>query len=54
MLTFIQAKHRTMTTKLVVIVCAMFAFGYALVPLYRAICDITGINILARYKGTRA
>jgi cytochrome c oxidase assembly protein subunit 11 len=36
-----------MTTKLVVIVCAMFAFGYALVPLYRAICDITGINVLA-------
>lgn len=44
---FIQLKHRTITTKLVVIVCAMFAFGYALVPLYRAICDITGINILA-------
>jgi cytochrome c oxidase assembly protein subunit 11 len=25
----------------------MFAFGYALVPLYRAICEMTGINILA-------
>ncbi len=36
-----------MTTKLVIIVCAMFAFGYALVPLYKAICDLTGINILA-------
>lgn len=47
MLTFIQTKHRTMTTKLVIIVCGMFAFGYALVPLYRAICDITGINVLA-------
>jgi cytochrome c oxidase assembly protein subunit 11 len=43
----IQLKHRTMTTKLVVIVCAMFAFGYALVPLYRAICEFTGINVLA-------
>ncbi len=40
-------RQKTMTTKLVVIVCAMFAFGYALVPLYRAICEFTGINVLA-------
>ncbi|MFT7115233.1 MAG: cytochrome c oxidase assembly protein subunit 11 [Rhodoferax sp.] len=33
--------------KLVVVAGAMFIFGYALVPLYKAICDITGINILA-------
>jgi cytochrome c oxidase assembly protein subunit 11 len=33
--------------KLVVIVIAMFGFGYALVPLYRALCEATGINILA-------
>jgi cytochrome c oxidase assembly protein subunit 11 len=25
----------------------MFAFGYALVPLYQTICEVTGINILA-------
>ena len=25
----------------------MFSFGYALVPIYRAICEMTGINILA-------
>jgi cytochrome c oxidase assembly protein subunit 11 len=25
----------------------MFAFGYALVPLYKHICEMTGINILA-------
>jgi cytochrome c oxidase assembly protein subunit 11 len=25
----------------------MFAFGYALVPLYQAICEMTGINVLA-------
>jgi cytochrome c oxidase assembly protein subunit 11 len=43
----ITNKHKTMTTKLVIIVCGMFAFGYALVPLYRAICDLTGINVLA-------
>jgi cytochrome c oxidase assembly protein subunit 11 len=36
-----------MTGKLVVVVLGMFAFGYALVPIYRAICEVTGINILA-------
>jgi len=33
--------------KLGVIALGMFAFGYALVPIYRAICEVTGINILA-------
>jgi cytochrome c oxidase assembly protein subunit 11 len=33
--------------KLVVIVCGMVGFSYALVPIYRAICDMTGINVLA-------
>ncbi len=36
-----------MLKKLLVVAAAMFAFGYALVPLYRTICEITGINILA-------
>ena len=36
-----------MVIKLAVIVCGMFLFGYALVPLYRAICEMTGINVLA-------
>lgn len=36
-----------MVGKLAIIVLAMFAFGYALVPLYKAICEMTGINILA-------
>ncbi len=36
-----------MTGKLVVIAAGMFAFGYALVPIYRAICEFTGINVLA-------
>lgn len=34
-------------SKLVVIAAAMFAFGYAMVPLYKAFCEMTGINILA-------
>lgn len=33
--------------KLLIITLGMFAFGYALVPLYKTICEITGINILA-------
>lgn len=33
--------------KLVVIAVMMFGFGYLLVPLYKQICELTGINILA-------
>ena len=36
-----------MLGKLCVIVLGMFAFGYALVPMYKAICEFTGINVLA-------
>ena len=42
-----QTANAKMLGKLCVIVLGMFAFGYALVPMYRAICEITGINILA-------
>lgn len=40
--------HRQMLVRLAVIVVAMFAFGYALVPIYRAICKVTGINVLTK------
>jgi cytochrome c oxidase assembly protein subunit 11 len=43
----IQRENSKMMGKLAVIVLGMFAFGYALVPLYNAICEMTGINILA-------
>lgn len=33
--------------KLAIVVAGMFGFGYALVPLYKAICEATGINVLA-------
>jgi cytochrome c oxidase assembly protein subunit 11 len=33
--------------KLVVITVAMFGFGYALVPIYNAICKALGINVLS-------
>lgn len=36
-----------MVGKLAVVALGMFAFGYALIPLYRAICEATGLNILA-------
>ena len=36
-----------MVGKLAVVTAGMFAFGYALVPLYEKICEATGINILA-------
>src|SRR5450830_946315 len=39
--------HFPMVSKLVVIAVAMFAFGYAMVPLYKTFCDLTGINVLA-------
>ena len=34
--------------KLVVVTALMFGFGYALVPLYRKICEITGVNDLTQ------
>ena len=43
----IKQANSSMVGKLVVVTFAMFAFGYALVPMYKAICEITGINILA-------
>jgi cytochrome c oxidase assembly protein subunit 11 len=36
-----------MVGKLVVVVAMMFAFGYALVPLYKHICEALGINVLS-------
>ena len=44
---FILADNHRMLGKLVVVVAMMFGFGYALVPMYRAICDALGINVLS-------
>ncbi len=41
------AANRGMLGKLIVITLVMFGFGYALVPMYRAICDALGINVLS-------
>ena len=37
-----------MVGELAVVAVGMFAFGSSLLPLYRAICEVTGVNILAR------
>ena len=39
--------NRRLLAKLLVVVVMMFGFGYALVPMYRAICDALGINVLS-------
>jgi cytochrome c oxidase assembly protein subunit 11 len=38
--------NRKMSFKLVVVTIMMFGFGFALVPAYRAICELTGINVI--------
>ncbi len=43
----LKRENLRMVAKLASIVLGMFCFGYALVPIYRAICDMTGINVLA-------
>jgi cytochrome c oxidase assembly protein subunit 11 len=42
------ADNRRMVAKLVAVVAMMFAFGYALVPIYRTICEALGVNVIAR------
>jgi len=40
-----QAQSNLLTLrKLVIIAIAMFGFGFALVPFYKKICEVTGIN----------
>ncbi len=39
--------NRRILGKLLVVVVVMFGFGYALVPMYRAICEALGINVLS-------
>ena len=43
----LRRENFRMVSKLVVVAAGMFAFGYALVPIYKAICEMTGINVLA-------
>ena len=42
----VSAENRAILRKLVVVAVLMFGFGWALIPIYRKICEITGINLL--------
>ena len=43
----LRQNNLLMLRKLAVVALGMFGFGYALVPMYLAICEATGVNILA-------
>jgi cytochrome c oxidase assembly protein subunit 11 len=40
----LEAANREMLKKLLVVAIAMFGFGFALVPFYEKICEVTGIR----------
>jgi cytochrome c oxidase assembly protein subunit 11 len=50
---WLLADNRRMLGKLLVVALLMFGFGYALVPMYRAICDALGVNVLSRTEQRR-
>ncbi len=41
-----KAANRTILRKLIIVSVVMFGFGWAMVPLYRKICEVTGVNVL--------
>ncbi len=44
--TLLRGENVRMLGKLLVVTMLMFGFGYALVPLYKAVCTALGINVL--------
>lgn len=40
----LKQANRRIVTRLLTATCLMFAFGYALVPLYNVFCEVTGLN----------
>ncbi len=50
----LRRDNRLMMGKLLVVVALMSGFGYALVPVYRAVCTALGINVLTLAEGTHA
>jgi cytochrome c oxidase assembly protein subunit 11 len=44
---FVDRENRKMLGKLAVVAAGMFSFGYALIPIYKHVCEALGINILA-------
>ena len=48
----VKGLNRTMLGKLLVIAVLMFGFGYALIPVYKQICEVMGVNVLTQKDGT--
>lgn len=48
-----QHDNRQLLAKLSVVVIAMFGFGYALVPFYEKICQVTGLRNIAQADTVR-
>ncbi|MEQ1559225.1 MAG: cytochrome c oxidase assembly protein [Methyloglobulus sp.] len=48
----LKQKNAKIVKVLVLVVIGMFGFGYALVPLYDVLCDLTGINGKAKSLAT--
>jgi cytochrome c oxidase assembly protein subunit 11 len=44
--------NRRMLGKLIVIAVVMLGFSYALVPVYKQMCEVLGINVLTQPDGT--
>ena len=44
----IRRFNRDMLYKLTLVVFVMLGFGYAMVPMYKSICEALGVNVLAR------
>lgn len=47
-----EQKNRRLVIKLMLVAVLMFGFGYALVPLYDVLCDITGQNVKLQQSTT--
>jgi cytochrome c oxidase assembly protein subunit 11 len=52
----LHTSNKQMMLKLFVVTVLMFGFGYAMIPLYKALCEVTGINVLTNKNdyGVRA
>jgi len=46
-------ENRALLLKLSIVVIGMFGFGYALVPFYEKICEVTGLRNIARADEVR-
>jgi cytochrome c oxidase assembly protein subunit 11 len=46
--------NRSTLGKLLVVAAVMFGFGYAMVPIYRQVCEVLGLNVLTQKDGTVA